>query len=333
MLSITYISFIKSKGRQVYYFQYKILRLDRNKNGGGLAIFISEDLKFEIRHDVPLHNLELIILKILPYLGVPFNLMTWYRPPSANIDSFKQLEAVISFLDQEEHEKILVGDTNCDLSFKYETFDRNYNITNHIEHLDRIYDQYGFSQIIKEATRETTSTYSIIHHIATTNINNIHQSGVIKTCISDHYMVFCILKFRGAHNKQHKMQHKFISCRRMKHFDGQKFYDEAASLPWWYIVRKHDNMNSAVNYFTEILVSLIEKHATLRLKQVSQKHCPWLNADYHALSKARDRLKKAAIKQNSTYLMESYKHLRHKVKSLSKKLKREYLSNKLQENI
>ena len=146
-------------------------------------------------------------------------------------------------------------------------------------------------------------------------------------------MVFCILKFRGAHNKQHKKQHKFISCRRMKHFDEQKFYDEAASLPWWYIVRKHDNMNSAVNYFTEILVSLIEKHAPLRLKRVSQKHYPWLNADYNALRKARDRLKKAAIKQNSTYLMESYKHLRNKVNSLNKKLKREYFSNKLQENI
>ena len=62
-----------------YIIGYKIVRLDRNKHGGGLAIFISEDLKFEIRHDVPLHNLELIILKILPYRGVPFNLMTWYR--------------------------------------------------------------------------------------------------------------------------------------------------------------------------------------------------------------------------------------------------------------
>ena len=49
--------------------------------------------------------------------------------------------------------------------------------------------------------------------------------------------------------------------------------------------------------------------------------------------KARDRLKKAAIKLNSTYLMESYKHLRNKVKFLNKKLKRKYFSNKLQENI
>ena len=92
----------------------------------------------------------------------------------ASIDSFKQLEAVISFLDQEEQETILVGDTSCDFSFKYQAFDRNYNIRNHVEHLGRIYYQYGLTQIIKEATRETTSTSSIMDHIATTNINNIH---------------------------------------------------------------------------------------------------------------------------------------------------------------
>ena len=77
---------------------------------------------------MPLHNLELIILKIQPYRSVPVNLVTRYRPPSVGIDSFKQLEAVISFLDQEGHETLLVGDTNCDFSFKHRTVDDNYSI-------------------------------------------------------------------------------------------------------------------------------------------------------------------------------------------------------------
>ena len=37
---------------------HKTVRLYPNKQGGGLANFISEDLKFEIQHGVPLHNLE-----------------------------------------------------------------------------------------------------------------------------------------------------------------------------------------------------------------------------------------------------------------------------------
>ena len=69
-----------------------------------------------------------------------------------------------------------------------------------------------------------------------------------------------ISKFRGAHKKQHIRQYKFISCRRMKNVDKQKFYDEAASLPWWYIFRKYNNISNAVNYYTEVLVSITEKH-------------------------------------------------------------------------
>ena len=68
--------------------RYKIVRLDSNEQGGGLAVFVSEDLQFEIRHDMPLHNLELILLKVVPYGGVPFNLVLWYRSSNASIDSF-----------------------------------------------------------------------------------------------------------------------------------------------------------------------------------------------------------------------------------------------------
>ena len=125
---------------------------------------------------MPLHNLELIVLKILPYRGIPFNLLTWYRPPNASIDSFEQLDAVISFLEQEGHETILFRDTNWYFSSTYQMVDKNYNMPNHVEHLDRIYDYYRYTQIIEEATRVTTSTSSIVDHSAKTNTNNICQS-------------------------------------------------------------------------------------------------------------------------------------------------------------
>ena len=235
------------------------------------------------RHKVPLHILELIILKIQSYQSLPFNFVTWYRSSSAGIDSFKQLEAVISFLNQEGHETLLVGDTKWDFSFKHRMVDGNYSIPNHVDYLNKLYDHYGCTQLIKEATSVTASISSIIDHIVTTNTYNIYQSRVIKKCISDHCIVVCNRKFERIHKEQHKKQHKFIYCRRIKNIYGQKFYDKATSLPWWYIVRRHDNINSTVNYFTEILVSLIEKHAPLKLTRASQKQCPWPNVNYHAL--------------------------------------------------
>ena len=42
--------------------------------------------------------------------------MCWYRPPTFGVDdeAFEKLTKVLSDLDKDEKEIILVGDTNCD---------------------------------------------------------------------------------------------------------------------------------------------------------------------------------------------------------------------------
>ena len=54
----------------------------------------------------------------------------------------------------------------------------------------------------EHVTRVTLSTSTLIDHIATNNNSNISRSGVLKTTFSDHYMVFCVRKFRGAFKKR-----------------------------------------------------------------------------------------------------------------------------------
>ena len=63
--------------------------------------------------------------------------------------------------------------------------------------------------------------------------------------------------------------------------------------------------------------------------QVSDKHCPGVNADLRALIESRDKLKLAACKNKSTLLMSSYRHLRNKVNSLNTKLKRQYFATRV----
>ena len=52
---------------------------------------------------------------------------------------------------------------------------------NYVQALENIYEQFGFSQIIREATRVTLTTSTLIDHIAVSNKLNILNSGVIKT--------------------------------------------------------------------------------------------------------------------------------------------------------
>ena len=46
--------------------------------------------------------------------------------------------------------------------------------------------------------RETLHTSTLIDHVAVSDPRNIVDSGILKITMSDHYMVFCIRKFRGV---------------------------------------------------------------------------------------------------------------------------------------
>ena len=67
------------------------------------------------------------------------------------------------------------------------------------------YQLFRYSQVIKEATRVTATTSTLIDHTAVTNQHNIPKSGVIKTTFSDLYLIYCPRKIRGAFTKGHKL--------------------------------------------------------------------------------------------------------------------------------
>ena len=75
----------------------------------------------------------------------------------------------------------------------------NETVTSHsqVQALENICQQFGFSQIIREATRVTLTTSTLIDHIAVSNKLNL-ECGVIKTTFSDHYLIYCNRKFQGA---------------------------------------------------------------------------------------------------------------------------------------
>ena len=102
-------------------------------------------------------------------------------------------------LDRENQEIILLGDTNCDILLNYSDGDGlNIVLPAHSMRILELYDLFGFHQLIERGTRETLESTNLIDHIATTNRSNILTSGVHETSINDHYMVYCVRKFRWA---------------------------------------------------------------------------------------------------------------------------------------
>ena len=69
---------------------YVIIRKDRNRYGGGVAIYIKENISCSARHDlIAPAQLEMICAEInLPY-NKSFLVSTLYRPPNADINVLK----------------------------------------------------------------------------------------------------------------------------------------------------------------------------------------------------------------------------------------------------
>ena len=173
---------------------------DRTSNGGGVAIYIKDSISYKLRKDIPHNDLELICVEILPPKAKSYFVVAWYRPHSSLVESFSKLEPILSFLDKEEKEVFLLGDTNCDFTVK-----EGIAMGSNAKRLTNIYVLFTSKQRTTEPTRVTAYSSSIIGHIATASPRNILKAGVIPTSLSDQFMVFCVRKFEVGLIKDHKI--------------------------------------------------------------------------------------------------------------------------------
>ena len=237
------------------------------------------------------------------------------------IETFDKVEKVLSYLDTEGKELILLGDTNCDFGSK-----ENDRLTNgNAKHLSKIYDVYSLKQLIKDPTRDTCSSSTIIDHIATSCARNIIKSGVYEVAMSDHYMVYCIRKVNDAVQRDHKI----IKSRKMKNFNPDVFQFNASSICWEHIVSITGDVNYSVCEWTNLFSLSIEKHASSCRIRVAENCSPWIDKELKTLMRTRDRLKKAAGKSKSPALMCSCRKACNASNTLNTQLKKKYYNEKI----
>ena len=56
-----------------------------------------------------------------------------------------------------------------------------------------------------------------------------------------------------------------------------------------------------------MLSLIIEKHAPMCQRRVSDRYCPWITCELRATIRSRDKVKKSAVKHGSALLMQAYR--------------------------
>lgn len=290
---------------------YSIERKDRNKNGGGVSLYIRDNINYVIRSDLVPSNLELIAVEISKPNGKPFIISTWYRPPNSTIDIFREFENFLINVDSEGKETLLAGDINCDLAIN-----TNDPISSPVKFL---YESYQFSQLITENTRVTHQSSTLLDHFITNEPQNISASGVIEIGISDHYLIYGVRKFPTFRGNP-----KYIENRNMKNYDANLFKHDLKNVNWD-LLWISDDPNDMVYTWENLFLEVLDIHAPLRKRRVRNKPSPWLTPEIRKLMYHRDYLKKKYVKNGSNALFDAYKLARNKVNAAIKKAKQDYV--------
>ena len=72
---------------------YVLERKDRNRDGGGVALYILNTINYERLFDLECDSLEWIGTKVIKPKAKSFIVSSWYRPPRSNMATMRDFES------------------------------------------------------------------------------------------------------------------------------------------------------------------------------------------------------------------------------------------------
>jgi hypothetical protein len=300
---------------------YHLLRQDRpgvkthKQRGGGVLIFIKDEYTTQC-HDtsfsLPVESLKISIQK--PYLPQIF-LFLIYRVSTTKKIFLKELEKEIENVGN--NELIVIGDLNCD-------YLKPDSMT--IE-LKSLLNKNNLTQLIKEPTRITENSQTLIDLIITNKPQLNTINGVLREVIADHDMIYTVRKKQ----RTSKCPIKSIKIRSFKNINTELLNKRILDSPWWIFDYCHSVKNK-YEIFHKFVSSALNIYAPLKTVTVKHNRKKWLNTDYEKLSHLSKSLKKQAIKINNSETWVEAKKSRNKLTNLKRQLKAKVIKSCVEED-
>ena len=95
---------------------YDIYRCDRNRNGGGVCLYVKSCLNSLLRTDLMSNDLEIIWIEINLLSFKPFLVSSLYRPPSSSEHYFRNIFNNVEYALSESRDVYILSDMNIDVS-------------------------------------------------------------------------------------------------------------------------------------------------------------------------------------------------------------------------
>ena len=159
---------------------------------------------------------------------------------------------------------------------------------NNTHHLLELTELYEYNQLIKEPTRITSSSSTLIYLFLTNEPNNFRTAGVNTIGISDHNLIYAVRKHLSVKSKLITIQ-----CRNYKGFNESNFKRDIESVPflqsilWPEIFAQSQSCEDMANFFYDIVsIGLDLLMPIKRIKKISAD-VPWMTDKLKTFIKKR----------------------------------------------
>ena len=259
-------------------------RKDRNREGGMVAVYVSSVIPHKRRRDLEENNIGMLCIELCPLKAKNILFAIFYKPPNFDNDMFieKYSEFVKATSDETNKELVITGDFNADMLCKRRS--------KYARNLHQISQSYGLFQFIKEPTRVTTNSATIIDLIYVNAIHRFTTSGVSMFGGSDHNIIYAVKKAG-----QQKAKPRIKTTRTFKTYSKTEFVNDLNRIPWD-TIRLFDDVNDAVFAWNKLFLDVVNKHRPLKQTTMKGSNKPWVTSAIRRMMKERDSLLRKAKK-------------------------------------
>ena len=312
----------KITSETLYIPGYTLIRRDLDRSvplHTGIAVYIHNSIIKHVKRRIDLETgpIECIWLEFKKGQGHVEIIGNIYRNPKSDpsfwIDNFINLMDVI---DANNKNVTILGDFNLDLTRSQTSWNLKWTTTTAL---------FNLMQLVKECTRITPTSSTLIDHIYTNNTNMIRDVEVIGFGRSDHKSILCTLSYKIS--KPKKDGHTSVEYRCLKHFVESDFFLDLHNAPF-HLVYNINDASLSLDHFLNVFYTIVDRHAPLRQQRVKHQTLPpWMTQEIIDAMAQRDFIEKHKGRND-----QDYKKQRNKVSAMQEKAKENYFNSLIEKD-
>ena len=297
---------------------YTSFRNDRaDRVGGGVIVYVKENVNCTQRLDLHVGNIECIWLEI-KLKNKSYLYGTFYIPPNSNQQIWDNFYHSIDLASATNKDLILTGDFNI-----------NQNFQNPNDKIRTVMVQYDLHQLINESTYFTENSSSLLDLIIVSNPLSIICSDVGPPLLDQKRFHLPVIGIINHRKKQFSPVKRKVYI--YERGDYEAFRQQLSDVNWDSLFIEN-NVDETTVKITECILNIADKVIPNRIIHIRKNDPLWITKEIKKLIRSKNRIHKKAKRVNTPYQWEKFKKIRNKCNTSVNNAKTEYyknLSNKI----